>query len=156
MEIIIIVAMSVNRVIGRAQTIPWHIPGEQRRFKETTWGHPLIMGRKTHDSIGRPLPGRRNIIISRNTAFQAQGCEITQGLDTALALCQGAEKVFIIGGEQIFVQALPLTNAVILTTILRQVEGDTFFPAFEQDFVLVSRELVSEPEAYTVEAYRRG
>ncbi len=155
MEIIIIVAMATNRVIGKDQTMPWHIPGEQQRFKKTTWGHPLIMGRKTYESIGRPLPGRRNIVISRNENFVAAGCETVSDLTAALELCADAEKVFIIGGEQIFKQALPLTETIILTTIFREVKGDTFFPAFEQNFVKVSREMLAETEPYLVEVYRR-
>jgi len=80
MEIILIAAMAANRVIGRNNTIPWHIPGEQKRFKEITWGHPLIMGRRTHESIGRPLPGRRNIVVTRNRHYASPGCEIVHSL----------------------------------------------------------------------------
>lgn len=155
MEIVIIAAMAMNRVIGRGQSMPWHIPGEQQRFKKTTWGHPLIMGRKTYESIGRPLPGRRNIVISRNKHYLATGCETTSTLTAALELCADSEKVFVIGGEQVFAQALPRTDTIILTTILREVEGDTFFPVFEQHFDMVSRELVTETDPYMIEVYRR-
>jgi len=155
MEVVIIAAMSTNRVIGINQTIPWHIPGEQQRFKETTWGSPLIMGRKTFESIGRPLPGRRNIVISRNGDFKAEGCETAPDLDKALVLCANAEKVFVLGGEQIFIEALPLADTIILTTIPRQVEGDTFFPGFEPHFIKVSRETIVAPEPYFVEVYRK-
>lgn len=156
MEVVIIAAMSANRVIGKDQTIPWLIPGELHRFKRTTWGYPLIMGRKTFESIGRPLPGRRNIVISRKVDFAVAGCETAQSLDAALTLCAGAERVFVIGGEQIFAQALPLTDTIILTTIPRQLDGDTFFPGFEQNFIKVSREAIAEPEPYVVEVYRRN
>jgi len=152
---VIIAAMSVNRVIGKNQTIPWHVPGELQRFKETTWGYPLIMGRKTFESIGRPLPGRRNIVISRNPDLKVDGCEAALTLNTALAICADAEKVFVIGGEQIFVEALPLTDTVILTTIPRQVDGDTFFPEFEHGFIKVCQERMVGPEPYVVEVYRR-
>jgi len=155
MEIVIIAAMAMNRVIGRGQNMPWHIPGEQQRFKKTTWGHPLIMGRKTYESIGRPLPGRRNIVISRNKQYLATGCETALTLTAALDLCADTEKVFVIGGEQVFTQALPRTDTIILTTILREVEGDTFFPVFEQHFDKVSRELVTEADPYMIEVYRR-
>lgn len=150
-----IAAMAENRVIGRQQTIPWHIPDELRHFKEVTWGHPLIMGRKTFDSIGRPLPGRRNIVVTRNPAFAASGCEIAPSLEAALALCADSDKVFVIGGEQLFVQALPQTDTIILTTIARQVEGDTFLPPFEEAFCLVSTQAVSAPEPYRIDLYRR-
>ena len=156
MVVVIIAAMSTNRVIGKKQTIPWHIPGEQQRFKEMTWGYPLIMGRKTFESIGRPLPGRRNIVITRNADSIGAGCETALTLDAALALCTGAERVFVIGGEQIFVQALTVTDTIILTTIPRQVDGDTFFPGFEQNFIKVSREEVIGPAPYVVEVYRRN
>lgn len=155
MEIIIIVAMAINRVIGQDGAIPWHVPGEQRRFRDTTWGWPLIMGRKTYDSIGRPLPGRRNIVVTRQGQYQATGCETANSLDDALSRCADSAKVFVIGGEQIFAQVLPLTKTVILTTIPREVEGDTFLPTFEKDFSLVSTEFIEEPEPYTIEVYRR-
>lgn len=154
-EVVIIVAMSANRVIGKKQTIPWHIPGELLRFKQTTWGHPLVMGRKTFESIGRPLPGRRNIVVSRNAAYEAEGCEMAADLHAALALCAKAERVFVIGGEQIFAQALPLADTLILTTIAREVDGDTFFPEIGQEFIQLSREEVFEPEPYVVEVFRR-
>ncbi|MBA3016496.1 MAG: dihydrofolate reductase [Proteobacteria bacterium] len=147
--------MAANRVIGQHGTIPWHLPGEQLRFRDTTWGWPLIMGRKTYDSIGRALPGRRNIIITRQVGYHVAGCETANSLDEALDLCRDTVKVFVIGGEQIFVQALPLTDTVILTTISREVEGDTVFPTFEQDFTVVSREVAVDPESYTIEVYRR-
>jgi dihydrofolate reductase len=156
MEVVLIAAMSMNRVIGNNHAIPWHIPGEQQRFKKTTWGYPVIMGRKTFDSIGRPLPGRRNIIISRNADLTVTGCEIALTLKTALALCADAERVFVIGGEQIFIQALPLADTIILTTIPRQMEGDTFFPGFEQNFSKVCREEIVDPEPYVVEVYCRN
>lgn len=156
MEVVLIAAMSANRVIGKNQTIPWHVPGEQQRFKQTTWGYPLVMGRKTFESIGRPLPGRRNIVISRNADYTAKGCDMALDLKAALAMCADAERVFVIGGEQIFIQALPLTDTIILTTISRQVDGDTFFPAFGSEFSPVSREEVMGPEPYVVEVYRRS
>ena len=156
MEVVIIAAMSTNRVIGKDQAIPWHIPSELQRFKETTWGYPLIMGRKTFESIGRPLPGRQNIVISRNVDFRGtEDYETALDLGSALALCADAEKGFVIGGEQIFVEALPMTETIILTTISREIDGDTFFPKFEQSFIKISREAIVDPEPYIVEVYRR-
>lgn len=155
MELIIIAAMAANRVIGRQQTIPWHIPGELSHFKERTWGHPLIMGRKTFGSIGQPLPGRRNIVVSRNPRYQAPGCELAHGLDAAMDLCRNSDQVFVIGGEELYTQALPLADTIILTTLGREVEGDAYFPAFEQAFDRVNRETVTEPEIYCIDVYRR-
>jgi len=154
-EIILIAAMSANRVLGNRQAIPWQIAGEQQRFKQTTWGYPLIMGRKTFDSIGRALPGRRNIVLSRQAAFRAAGAETVPSLAAALALCAGEEKVFVIGGEQLFTLALPLADTIILTTIAREVEGDTFFPEFEPYFSKESEERVSGAEPYVIEIFRR-
>ena len=154
-EIVIMAAMAENRVIGWRQTIPWHVQGEQRRFRETTWGHPLIMGRKTFASIGRPLPGRRNIILSRDPFFRAVGCEVAAGLSPALSLCLEAERVFVIGGEQVFVQALPLADTVILSRIPLVVQGDAFFPLLGPEFVLAESEPVTSPAPYTIEVYRR-
>ena len=155
-EIILIAAMAKNRVIGRGKAIPWHIPGEQLRFKKITMGHTLIMGRKTHESIGRVLPGRRTIIISRQKDYQATGCMVVQGLEQALDLCRGDNKVFIAGGAEIFQLALPLANAIYLSTLHREVAGDVFFPEFsEKEFPLVARETVSGQEPYTFAIYRR-
>ncbi len=155
MEVVMIAAMSTNRVIGDRQTIPWHIPGEQQRFRQTTWGYPLIMGRKTFESIGRPLPGRRNIVISRHADSTIPGCEMASDLDAAFALATDAKRVFVIGGEQIFIMALPLTDTIILTTLLREVPGDTFFPEFEGGFIKVSHETIPTPEPYVIEVYRK-
>lgn len=148
--------MAANRVIGRDQAMPWNLPGELLHFKETTWGAPVIMGRKTFESIGRPLPGRRNIVISRDTRFTAQGCELAASLEAALALCAGAKQAFVVGGEQIFAQALALADTIILTTLSREVEGDAFFPVFERDFdCIATKEMVSGPEPYAIKVYRR-
>ncbi|MDA8159376.1 MAG: dihydrofolate reductase [Desulfobacteraceae bacterium] len=154
-EIVIMAAMAENRVIGWRQTIPWHVQGEQRRFRETTWGHPLIMGRRTFESIGRPLPGRRNIVLSRDPDYRAPGCEVAAGLAPALSRCLEAERVFVIGGEQVFVQALPLADTVILSRIPLAAPGDAFFPVLGPEFVLAKSEPVTSPAPYTIEVYRR-
>lgn len=154
MELIIIAAMSVNRVIGRGAVIPWHIPGEQLRFKNITMGHALIMGRKTFESIGRPLPGRRNIVISRNRQYRAEGCEVVFGLKAGIKLCKNHEKVFVIGGEQIFNQALSATQTIILTTILREVEGDICFPKFT-GFTKITEEKIDGTDPYVIEVFSR-
>ena len=154
MEVIIIVAMSVNRVIGRGNEIPWHIPGEQLRFKKVTMGHSLIMGRKTFESIGRPLGGRENIIISRNKQYKAHGCEVVFSLDAAFRLCADQEKVFVIGGEQIFKQALPVTQTIMLTTIQRPIKGDIYFPEFD-GFKKITVEKIGGSDPYVIEVFRR-
>ena len=151
MEIILIAAMASNRVIGKGNDIPWHIPGEQLRFKKITWGHTLIMGRKTYESIGRPLPGRRNIVVTRNETYDAPGCEVANSFDSALSLCEGEAKVFIIGGAQLYGLSLARASSLILTVLERKVDGDTFFPEFtENDYSIVKSESVTEPERYTV------
>lgn len=156
MEIILIAAMAANRVIGRDNDIPWHIPGEQQRFKEITWGHVLLMGRKTYESIGRPLPGRRNIVITRNNAYIAPGCEIAGSLEKALDLCGAAEQVFIIGGAQLYRLGLERATGCILTVLDREVAGDTFFPELEENqYVIVHSEQVRDPEPYTVFFYKK-
>lgn len=156
MEIILIAAMAANRVIGRGGDIPWDIPGEQSRFKEITLGHSLLMGRKTWESIGKPLPGRRNIVITRNPAFQAPGAELVHSLDQGFALTEGEEKVFVIGGAQLYQLALERADTLILTELEQEVEGDAFFPAFScPPFMLVRTEEVEVPIGYSIRTYQR-
>ena len=156
MELILIAAMSDNRVIGHRGSIPWHLPGEQQRFKAVTMGWPMIMGRKTYDSIGRPLPGRENIVVTRNPDFNAPGIVVVHDLEQALEHCRQCDKAFIIGGAQLYEQGLERADTIILTVIPQQVEGDTFFPAFSaQEFVEVSAEKVAGPRPYTIKTYQR-
>jgi len=156
MEIILIAAMASNRVIGRNNRIPWHLPGEQKRFKETTWGHTIIMGRKTHESIGKPLPGRRNIIVSRNLHYKAKECEVVTSLDQAYTVCKDDECVFNIGGEQLYRQGINDADTLIITVLQHLVEGDVFFPEFsETDFQLVQSEKILTPIPYTIQTYQR-
>ena len=148
--------MAANRVIGRDGIIPWHIPEELQWFKATTMGHALIMGRKTHESIGRPLPGRTTIVITRDPGRCFPGCTTVQGLEQALALCAGHEKVFIAGGAQIYNQALPLTDTIYLSVLDQAIAGDTFFPLIPtQDFIEISRTAISGPLPYTRTIYQR-
>jgi len=154
-EIVLIAAVAANRVIGRDGTIPWSVPGEQARFREITMGHPLIMGRRTFESIGRPLPGRRNIVVSRNPGFRAEGATVAPSLEAALNLCDGEKKVFLIGGEALFAQGLGLAHTLILSELDFSVEGDVFFPEFSSaDFCLVSRELVQGEIPWHLCVYR--
>jgi dihydrofolate reductase len=128
----IIVAMSENRVIGRGGALPWHISADLRRFRKLTTGHAIIMGRKTFESIGRPLPHRRSIVISRNPDFRAEGVEVVAGLDAALQCCEGEQQVFVIGGSSIYELALPQADRLYVTLIHATIDGDTFFPQFDE------------------------
>jgi dihydrofolate reductase len=127
----LIVAWARHRVIGRAGTLPWRLPEDLRRFKQTTMGHPIVMGRKTWDSIGRALPGRRSIVVTRDGAWSAAGCETAASLQQALAMCAGVPEVFVIGGAQLYEQALPLAQRLFLTEIDAEFEGDTHFPPID-------------------------
>ena len=123
-----IVARSRNHVIGRDNQMPWKISADLQFFKRVTMGHPVIMGRKTWESIGRPLPGRRNIIVSRNANYEATGGELVGSLDEALKSLSEFPRVFVIGGEQLFTQAFPKADRLYITEIDMDVEGgDTFF-----------------------------
>jgi dihydrofolate reductase len=156
MEIIVIAAMASNRVIGRNNQIPWYLPGEQKRFRETTWGHTIIMGRKTHESIGSPLPGRRNIIITRNPSYLVKGCEVAAGLDEAYRMCRDDERVFNIGGEQLYRQGFLDADVLLLSVLQQPVAGDVYFPEFSAaDFQLVQKENINGPIPYSIQTYHR-
>jgi len=130
-RISLIVARARNGVIGAAGGIPWRLPGEQAYFRQTTMGHPLVMGRKTWESIGRPLPGRRSIVVTRQPGYAATGAEVAASLDAALALCAGSAEMFVIGGEQLYREALPRADRLLVTEIDADFEGDTFWPAVD-------------------------
>ena len=128
-----IVATSLNGVIGVDGDLPWHIPEDLKYFRRNTVGHAIIMGRKTYDSIGRPLPKRRNIVITRNAALKIEGCEVVQSLDEALELARTEDsEPRIIGGATLYRQAFPLTTRLFLTEVQQTVEGDTFFPEWNR------------------------
>jgi len=124
----LVVAYSDNRVIGRDNALPWKLPGDLAHFKRTTLGSPIIMGRKTWESLGRPLPGRANIVISRNLQYSAPGTQVVPTLQAAMAACGAVDDAYVIGGAQIYAQALPLAQRIIATEVHAQVEGDAFFP----------------------------
>ena len=145
-----IAAMSLNRVIGRGREIPWHLPEDFKFFKQTTMGHVLVMGRRTFESIGRPLPGRETIVLSRS-GFAHPGVRCVGSLD-ALPLPTPERKVFICGGAEIYRQALPLCSDLYLTLVKREVEGDAFFPPFEDQFERVAQ--VSDTPEFTIFHYR--
>ena len=132
MIISMIAAMANNRVIGLDNKMPWHLPADLQHFKKVTTGKPVIMGRKTFESIGRPLPGRRNIIITRNSEYTAQGIEVVTTPDAALELVATTEEVMIIGGGNIYEQFLPKAERLYLTFIDLDVKGDTQFPDYNK------------------------
>ena len=132
MKISLIVAMASNRVIGLNNKMPWHLSADLKKFKKITMGSPILMGRKTHESIGKPLPGRANIIISRNLDYRQEGCLVFNDLKTALdQTCTNAEEIFVIGGSDLYEAILPMADAIYLTLINKVFEGDTFFPEID-------------------------
>lgn len=130
----LIVAMSENGVIGRDNKLPWHIPADMERFKRLTWGNTVIMGRKTHESIGKPLPGRQNIILTNQTGYKAKGCEIAHNIEQAVGLAK--QSIFVIGGAQIYQLFMPLVTKIHLTVVPTKIEGDAFFDFDRKVFVL--------------------
>ncbi len=129
MLISLIAAMAKNRVIGDKGEIPWKIPGEQKLFKKFTMGHAVIMGRKTYESIGQPLPGRTNIVVTRQKSYRAEGCQVAHDLARALKCCPDDEgEAFICGGGQLYHEAIPIAARIYLTVIPREIPGDTYFP----------------------------
>lgn len=146
MQIVAVVAMSENRVIGRDGDLPWRISADLKHFKAVTMGYPILMGRKTWESLGRPLPGRRNIVITRNADFAVNGTERAASLDDALAMCAGAEKAMIIGGGQIYKEIMDRLDVIELTEVHAETDGDTYFPEIDPaDWRETSRERF-EPE----------
>jgi dihydrofolate reductase len=128
-KVSIIVAIDQENGIGKDNQLLWHLPNDLKFFKKTTSGNTIIMGRKTYDSIGRPLPNRRNIVISRNQDLKIEGIEVFENINSALEACQTKSEVFIIGGGEIYKQALPLTSKIYLTKVDANCAADTFFPA---------------------------
>jgi dihydrofolate reductase len=157
MIVSLIVAMASNRVIGNKGDIPWKIPGEQKMFKEITMGHTMIMGRKTYESLGRPLPGRINIVVTRQTDFQAPGCTVVHDLDSAIKACAAAEsEAFIIGGGQLYHETISTADRIYLTLLPREISGDTHFPEFsEADFEIIESRFVDGVEPYHFYIYER-
>lgn len=138
----LVVAYARNRVIGRDNALPWRLPGDLAHFKRTTLGHPIIMGRSTWESLGRPLPGRHNIVISRNPDYQAEGATVVTSLPAAQQAAQ-SDAACVIGGAQIYTLALPLATRIIATEIQADIEGDAFFPLLPEQ---VWRETARVPQ----------
>lgn len=134
MQVCAVVAASENGVIGREGGLPWHVSSDLKLFKEITLGKPVIMGRRTWESLPRkPLPGRRNIVITRQADFVAEGAELVHSVDEALAVCAGEADVSIIGGGQVYAEAMSRTDRIYLTRIHLEVDGDTFLPDLNED-----------------------
>ena len=161
MRIGLIYARATNGVIGKGGVMPWHLPEDLAHFKQVTMGCPVIMGRKTWDSLPprfRPLPGRRNIVITRQEGWHAEGAHRAASLDAALALCADTPEVWVIGGGEIYAQALPLADRVYATEVAAAVDGDVFFPELGDAWRAVER---SEPveengHVYSFVTYERA
>lgn len=155
MSLILIAAMAKNRTIGDNNQIPWKIKGEQKLFKQHTIGHTVIMGRKTYESIGKPLPDRKNIVITRQKDYPIPNNMCASGIDEALEKTNVNDKVFIIGGADIYQQCLQNADYIYLTIIDRDIEGDAFFPEIPDDFILKSSEKIELSEPVTFNIYQR-
>lgn len=131
-KIYLVAAVASNGVIGRKGQLPWHLPEDLKHFKRLTLGHPVIMGRRTWESLGRPLPGRDNIVVTRQAGYDAPGAALASSLEAALALSAGEPVVFVIGGQQLFAESLPIAAGLVLTEIDREYEGDTWFPPYDR------------------------
>ncbi|MGX9419406.1 type 3 dihydrofolate reductase [Vibrio sp. WJH972] len=146
MIISMIAAMAKQRVIGKDNSMPWHLPADFAWFKRCTMGKPIVMGRKTFDSIGRPLPGRKNIVISRNSTLDIEGVSVVASIDEALTLLADEPEVMIIGGGSIYASCLPLASKLYLTFIDADISGDTQFPEWGSEWKELSREYYSVDE----------
>ena len=155
-----VVAIGQNNVMGKDNAIPWHIPADLKFFKKVTMGHPIVMGRKTYDSIGKPLPGRENIIMTRNQNYAQEGCTVIHTIEELLKLEEKNEEVCVIGGAEIFKITFPHADRLYLTKINHEFEGDTFFPDFdESEWKIISEEKgpkdEKNPYDYTFFIYER-
>ena len=159
-RVYLVAAVASNGIIGTNGKLPWHIPEELRHFKRLTLGHPVIMGRRTWESLKGPLPQRENIVVTRRAGYEAEGAAVASSLEAALAMCIGEPVAFVIGGTQLFEEAMPIAAGMVLTEIQRDYDGDTWFPKWDRrqwresqreahtaedgtrfDFVLYEREL---------------
>ena len=161
MELRLIYARAANGVIGRDNALPWHLPEDLAHFKRTTLGAPVLMGRKTWDSLPpkfKPLPGRRNLVITGQTNWQATGAERVATIEEARALCADAPVLWVIGGAQVYAAALPLADEVVVTEIDQAFEGDAYAPTLGDEWQAVQREALQTTQGWRVEfvRYRRG
>lgn len=149
-RIYLVAAVAANGIIGKDGKLPWHLPEDLKHFKRVTLGHPVIMGRKTWESLKAPLPGRENIVITRQTGYDAPGAAVARSLEAALALCAGEPVVCVIGGEEVFRDALPAAAGLILTEIKQDFPGDSRFPDYDR-----SKWKETQREAHTAEGGMR-
>lgn len=159
-SISIIVAMAKNRTIGVNNTLPWRCPEDLKHFKALTMGNHMIMGRKTYDSIGKPLPGRVTVVVTRDRNLKLEGCLIAHSLSDAIAVCAKDSQIFIVGGAEIYAQSLEFANTLYITEIQQEVSGDAHFPEFDtSQWSEISREMRSQespsPLDYHFVTYRR-
>ena len=145
MIVSIVVAISENNAIGKNNQLLWYLPADLKHFKNITTGHTVIMGRKTYESVGKPLPNRRNIIITRQD-ITIEGCEVVKSIEDALALCADEEEVFIVGGADIYRQSMHLTNRIYLTVVHQKFDADSFFPEIHYDEWLETEQEDHEPD----------
>ncbi len=153
MTISLIVATDEKNGIGKNNQLPWHLPADLKHFKTLTTGHPIIMGRKTFDSIGKALPNRKNIVISRQSNYTAEGATVVSSLWDAFELCDDENEAFVIGGAQIFEQSLPLADILYLTIIHHQFDADTFFPEIDQAYWIEAESITHEPDEKNLYSY---
>ncbi|RFB16869.1 dihydrofolate reductase [Bacillus sp. HNG] len=157
----LLLAMDKNQLIGKDNDLPWRLPADLAYFKRVTMGHPIIMGRKTYDSIGRPLPGRENIIVTRDTSYKAEGCKVIHSIDEIVKMSEETEQeLFVIGGAEIFKEILPYSDRLYITVIDEEFEGDTYFPAFDKaEWQVISKEKgikdEKNPYEYTFLVYEK-
>jgi dihydrofolate reductase len=159
MKLTLIAAVARNGAIGRKNALLWREPEDQKHFRRTTLGSPVVMGRRTWDSLParfKPLPGRRNIVVTRDALWRAKGAETAVSLDDALALAADAEKVYVIGGGELYALALPRADELVLTEIDADLDGDTFFPVYRDRFDEVAREAhtTADGQRYAFVTYR--
>lgn len=158
MQIELIVAMSENGVIGVNNQLPWHLPDDLKYFKKTTLGKAVLMGRKTYESIGKPLPGRTNLILSQDPAYQAPGCRVVNSIEESLDMAKAVDALVIIGGATVYRAFLAYAEIMHVTLVHTQIEGDTFFPAFDREqWQLKTSTLHAKDEAhgfaFTIQTY---
>lgn len=159
-RISIIVAMAKNRTIGVNNTLPWRCPEDLKHFKSLTMGHHIIMGRKTYESIGKPLPGRTTVVVSRDCSLKIEGCIVTDSLHAAIAACATDDHIFIVGGADIYAQSIQFADTLFITEVQKDVAGDAWFPEFDRAaWQEVSREIhhqeIPEPLEFHFVEYRR-
>jgi dihydrofolate reductase len=143
-KVYLVAAVAANGIIGAAGGLPWHLPEDLRHFKRLTLGHPVIMGRRTWESLGRALPGRENIVVTARPGYDAPGASVAGSLEAALALCAAEALAFVIGGSRLFAEALPIAAGLVLTEIHQDFPGDTWFPEYDR-----SRWRETQREAHT-------